>query len=66
LLVVDLYGPGVPRHDRDLPAHGPGQGPRRCALRIVPSPTREVMPMLDLTGIGSLIQIATEAEAAAA
>jgi anti-sigma B factor antagonist len=36
------------------------------ALRIVPSPTPEVSRMLDLTGIGSLIHIATDAEAAAA
>jgi anti-anti-sigma factor len=37
-----------------------------AALRIVPSPTREVTRMLDLTGIGSLIQVVTDAEAEAA
>src|SRR5882757_6677355 len=36
------------------------------ALRIVPSPSPEVTRILDLTGIGSLIQIVTDGEAAAA
>jgi anti-sigma B factor antagonist len=35
-------------------------------LRIVPSPNPEVTRILDLTGIGSLIQIATDSKAAAA
>jgi anti-anti-sigma factor len=35
-------------------------------LRIVPSPSPEVTRILDLTGIGSLIRIATDAEAVAA
>jgi anti-anti-sigma factor len=36
------------------------------ALRIAPSPNPEVTRILDLTGIGSLIQIDTDGEAAAA
>jgi anti-sigma B factor antagonist len=37
-----------------------------ATLRIVPSPTREVSRMLDVTDIGSLIQIAPDAETAVA
>jgi anti-sigma B factor antagonist len=42
------------------------KGRDREGLRIVPSPSREVSRMLDLTDIGSLIRIAGDAESAAA
>ncbi len=66
LVVIDLYDL------RFLDASGipllvEASGLREAeALRVVPSPAPEVTRMLDLTGIGSLIRLPSDADEAAA
>jgi anti-anti-sigma factor len=66
LLVVDLYGLEFVDSSGIALLVRLGQGRDPESLRIVPSPSPEVTRILDLTGIGSLIQISGSAESAAA